>query len=79
MSREKYHFLHLQSKDRSFENEEDDNIEIRQKPDNDSSYVEMDLNLSYVPPELQAHLFLKERKALLATSIKYRWLAVSKG
>ncbi|MYC77657.1 hypothetical protein F4X10_17985 [Candidatus Poribacteria bacterium] len=55
------------------------NIEIRQKPDNDSSYVEMDLNLSYVPPELQAHLFLKERKALLATSIKYRWLAVSKG
>lgn len=54
------------------------NIEIRYKPDNDSPYIEMDLNLNYVPPELQTYLFLKERKTALAKTIKYHWLAISK-
>ena len=54
------------------------NIEIRHKPNNDSSHIQMPLDLNYVPPELETYLFLKEHKTLLATSIKYRWLALSK-
>ena len=54
------------------------NIEVRYKPDNDSPYIEMNLNLNYVPPELQTYLFFKERKTALATTIKYHWLAISK-
>lgn len=54
------------------------NIEIRYKPDNDSQYIEMDLNLNYVPSDLQTYLFFKERKTALATSIKYCWLTISK-
>ena len=60
--------------------EEFEDIQTRHRPADDSQYIEMRLNLDYVPEELQTYLFsqVRDPRLRLATQIKYHWLAISK-